>query len=107
MSGFSLHKDSLPTVGGCSLTLQVNSQVKKRRKVEIIMILLQEYSWPQKYLWNDTHKAYVTSVTKHERASSDYFSLIELQLAGTCLVSDRKYQLSIKHKVADNRRPCT
>ena len=53
--------------------------------------LLQEYSWPQKYLWNDTHKADVTSVTKHKWASSDYFSLIELQLAGTCPVSDRKY----------------
>ena len=73
MYGFSLHKDSLMTVGGRSLTLQVNSQVKKRRKVEIIMILLQEYSWPQKYLWNDTHKAYVMSVTKHKRASSDFF----------------------------------
>ena len=45
------------------------------------------------------------SATKHKRASSDYFSLIELQLAGTCLVSDRKCQLSIKHKVSDNRRP--
>ena len=107
MYGFSLHKDSLMTVGGRSLTLQVNSQVKKRRKVEIIMILLQEYSWPQKNLWNDTHKAYVMSITKHKRASSDFFSLIELQLAGTCLVSDRKCQLSIKHKVADNRRPCS
>ena len=106
MSGFSFHKDSRTTVGGRSLTLQGNSQVKKRRKVQIIMIWLQEYSWPQKYLWNDTHKAYVMSVTKHKRASSDFFSLIELQLAGTCLVSDRKCQLSIKHKVADNRRPC-
>ena len=34
ISGFSLHNDSLTTVGGRSLTLQGNSQVKKRRQIQ-------------------------------------------------------------------------
>ena len=73
---------------------------------QMSLIWLQEYSWLHKYLWNDTPKAYIASVTKHKGASSNNFSRIKLQLVGTCLDSDRKCQFSIKRNVADNRRAC-
>ena len=38
---------------------------------------------------------YVLSVTKHKRAASDYFSLIELKLAGTFLVRQKVSALNI------------
>ena len=69
----------LSKFGGRSLTLQMNSQ-KKEEKNTNNNDMTTEIFWAIEIPleWIDTHKAYVTSITKHKRASRDYFSLIEL-----------------------------